>query len=67
VIVKTRQMTKQKASGARLRIQYEVRYATPTPSPACNPNGGYYDANGNWVPDPNWQVLPAAAPAPYGY
>jgi hypothetical protein len=42
-------------------------YAGPAPAPACNPNGGYYDANGNWVPDPNCQLPPATAPAPYGY
>jgi len=42
-------------------------YAAPAPVPACNPNGGYYDPNGNWVPDPNCQVPPTAPPAPYGY
>lgn len=42
-------------------------YAAPVPAPACNPNGGYYDGYGNWVPDPNCQVPPAAAPVPYGH
>ena len=45
-------------------------YTTPAPVPACNPNGGYYDPNGNWIPDPNCQVPPSApapAPTPYGY
>ncbi len=42
-------------------------YAAPAPVPACNPNGGYYDANGSWVPDPNCQVPPVAGPVPYGY
>lgn len=39
--------------------------AAPAPVPACNPNGGYYDAYGNWVPDASCQIPPA--PAPYGY
>ena len=42
-------------------------YAAPAPAPACNPNSGYYDANGNWIPDPNCAVSPEATPAPYGY
>jgi hypothetical protein len=46
---------------------YDPYYAAPAPAPACNPNGGYYDANGNWVPDPNCQAPPAAGPAPYLY
>lgn len=37
-------------------------YAAPAPAQACNPNGGYYDANGNFLPDPNCQAPPAAAP-----
>jgi hypothetical protein len=41
---------------------YDPYYAAPAPAPACNPNGGYYDANGNWIPDPNCGV-----PPPYGY
>ena len=39
----------------------------PVPAPVCSPNGGYYDAYGNWVPDPNCQVPPVAYPTPYGY
>jgi hypothetical protein len=42
-------------------------YAAPAPAPVCSPNGGYYDANGNWVPDPNCQGSPGVAPTPYGY
>ncbi len=43
-------------------------YAQPPvyAAPACNPNGGYYDPNGNWIPDPNCQVPPAPVPVPYG-
>ena len=42
---------------------YNPYYAAPV----CNPNGGYYDANGNWIPDPNCGVPPATVPPPYGY
>ena len=42
-------------------------YAAPALLRLAIPNGGYYDANGNWVPDPNCQVPPAAAPSTYGY
>lgn len=48
---------------------YGPGYAAPYyggPAPVCNPNGGYYDSYGNWVPDPNCQVPPASA-GPYGY
>lgn len=38
-------------------------YAAPAPAQACS---GYYDAYGNWVPDPNCQV-PPTPPSPYGY
>lgn len=41
-------------------------YAGPAPAQVCGPNGGYYDPNGNWIPDPNCQVPPPTA-APYGY
>jgi hypothetical protein len=46
---------------------YDPYYAAPAPAPVCNPNGGYYDANGNWIPEPNCDVPPPTAPVPYGY
>lgn len=42
-------------------------YGAPVPAPVCIPSGGYYDAYGNWIPDPNCQVPPVAYPTPYRY